>query len=77
MYQDATKQLLPGDSAAVVLMIIPKLSHMLGLNQHCPFGDPDMGIQFLQMYLTMVLGCLFVIKFDTESGTVVKVVNNV
>lgn len=77
MYQDATKQLLPGDSAAVILMIIPKLLHMRGLNQHCLFGDPNMGIQFLQMYLTIVSGCLFVIKFDTESCTVVKVVSNV
>ena len=31
------------------------------------FGDRNIDIQFLKMYLAVVLGCFFGIKTDTES----------
>lgn len=64
----SSKLLLYNDSAAIVLMVIPKLSNMLvsmlltnlpPLSATNMFGDPNIDILLLKIYLTTVSGCLF------------------
>ena len=72
----STKPLLHGNSAAVVLMRIRKLSHILvnvelvnspQLSVRNLAGDPNTDKQLLKMYLMVVFSCLFGMTVDAES----------
>ena len=67
----STKLLLHGDSAAVVLMTMPKVSHMLlnslPLSVWNLTSDSNIDTQLLKMYLMIICGCLFGMTTDAES----------